>query len=103
MLFVLLTIISGVVEMTTMGDDDVSRIEALMTKPQIEETSGILGTVVGVVGFAWGYLENLWGILWFDYAFFQGQWIIVKYIIFMPISAAMIIAIIFGLKGNSTS
>ena len=39
---------------------------------------------------AWEYIKVLWGILWFDYSFFYGQWIIFRYAVFMPISVGLV-------------
>jgi len=42
---------------------------------------------------AWDYIKVLWGILWFDYSFFYGNWLIFRYSIFIPISVGLIVAL----------
>lgn len=97
-MFGVFTIISGVIEATTLGEDEVGLFKTLMTPPVIDSTHP-LGVVFSVMSVAWDYLKNLFDILWFNYAFFQGQWLIIKYIFFLPISVAIIISLIFVLRG----
>ena len=98
MLFGIFTVISGIIEMNTMGSDDISILQSLM-QPQIPEFTNPLGAVFAVVNVAWDYLQVLWDVLWFDYAFFQGQWLYVKYLVFWPISVALVISLVFVLRG----
>jgi len=39
-----------------------------------------------------GWIINFFGILLFDYSFFHGDWVIVRYAIFMPIGIALIVS-----------
>lgn len=38
------------------------------------------------------WLKNFWGILTFDYSFFYGGWLIIKYALFWPISLGLIVS-----------
>lgn len=67
-LFVILTMLSGIIESSTIGADEISRMKTLL-QPEL----------------SWGYVENIYGILTFDYSFFQGEWQIVRYALFIPI------------------
>lgn len=98
-IFVVLTVMSGICEYTVFGDDDTSLLQRLMTTPDISETTSIVGAVFGYIGFGWDYLQTLWDVLWFDYSFFQGQWLLVKYILFYPVSIAFVISIILAIRG----
>jgi len=40
------------------------------------------------------YLDTLWGIMWFDYAFFYGSWNIIRFGIFVPITVGLMVALI---------
>jgi len=92
------TVISGIIEMNTLGEAEVGVFQALM-QPEIPEFTNPIGAVFAFVNVAWDYLQNLWSVLWFDYAFFQGQWLYVKYIIFLPISISLVISLVFILRG----
>ena len=75
MAFVLMTIVASICELTApLSATAVSRIDVLMN-PGLTNVTGWLG--------------NLWGMLWFDYPFFSGTWLLAKYIFFMPISVGI--------------
>lgn len=98
MLFGMLQLISGVIEMTTLGEGEVSTLQALMTAPVVD-LSNPISALTSVMSVGWDYLGNLWDVFWFNYSFFQGQWLLVKYIVFIPISIAMIISLVMMLRG----
>jgi len=73
--FVLLTLLNGILEGVYLGEGTVTRLQTLMSLP---------------TSLAW--FSNLWGVLWFDYSFFHGGWIILKYALFWPISLGLLIS-----------
>jgi hypothetical protein len=78
-LFVVCTLWCGVCEGSYLAGTNVaSRLQYFMTWPG---WTGLLGWVV-----------NFFGILLFDYSFFHGDWLIVKYALFMPLGVAMIVS-----------
>jgi len=101
-LFILLSIISGIVEMTYIGEAEASRIQLLLQPELPESTIPIIGTAVAWVNLAWDWLKNLWHMFWFDYAFFTGGYIIIRYF-FIAISVGIIFSIILALRGTSNS
>lgn len=101
MLWVILTFVSGVCEMEYVGTSEISRLQVLMTAPTFTETASVLGVVTSFVDFAWDWFVNLFGILTWDFAFFQGQWQIVKYIMFIPVSIGLIAAIVAMIRGTN--
>lgn len=95
-LYVALAIISGMVEMTTpLGVDEVSRIKVLMS-PTAPAYTDPLGAIFAYITFTWDYIANLWGIFWFDYAFFSGGWVYVRYLLFIPVSIGVIVSLVIA-------
>ena len=49
------------------------------------------------------WFGNLWDILWFNYSFFDGPWVIVKYVLFWPVSIGLVVSfgatMLVGLAG----
>jgi len=100
-LYVVGTMLSGIMEQTYFGGTEAARLTVLMTEPSFSSSFGFLGTTVMLVDFAWEWLVNLWSMLWWDYAFFQGQWLILKYAIFIPISIKIITGVVAMMRGTS--
>lgn len=80
-LFALLTLISGLIEGTYIGPNEVSTLQTFV-RPPLTDPSAM-----------WTWLTvTLWDVLWFDYAFFYGGWSIFKYALFWPISAGIVVS-----------
>lgn len=77
--FVLMTIISNILE--GIWGTEVTRLQ-LLINPSFWPPGAV-----------WAYIENLWGLLWFDYSFFYGSWTIFRYAIFIPISVGLVAAL----------
>jgi hypothetical protein len=77
MLFMLMSLVSGIIELQYLGgsQDSEAIMERLFSSPAL----------------SWDILFALWDALWFNYAFFTGAWQIVRWVLFMPISAAIAI------------
>jgi len=76
-LFVILTLFSGLLEGAYLGAGEVSKLRVLMS-PDFPPS------------LAW--FSNVWGVLWFDYAFFHGSWVIFRYAIFWPITIGLLVS-----------
>ena len=77
-LFILLSLISGVIEMQYLsaGTDQEAIFERLFASPSL----------------SWDTISAFWDCLWFDYAFFNGAWQIVRWIFFLPVGAGVAIS-----------
>ncbi len=103
-LYVGMLLLEGMVEMSSpLGASEITRL----TKIMAPFTPGY--TDVGGSGFSWfsfdfSYIENLWQIFWFDFPYFKGGWIYVRYIFFIPISigviVTLVIAVVRGVGGR---
>lgn len=80
-LFIMFTLISGLIEGAYLGPNEVTTLQNFVRPPLTEP------------GKMWTWLtEHVWDVLWFDYAFFSGGWVIFKYAIFWPISAGILVS-----------
>lgn len=50
----------------------------------------------------WNYLTNLVGIITFDYAYFTGSWVIVRYLL-TCIGIGIIISLLISIRGGSST
>ena len=74
MLFAVLTVISGILEGTYLGTEETSLMRDAMSPP--------LTNIFAMPGWL---LRTVPRVIFFDYAFFHGEWRIFKYIFFWPI------------------
>lgn len=99
--FVLLTLISGVIESTFFSSTDAGIFWGLMN-PQVPEITNPVTAAFAVFSVAWSYIWSILRILAFDYAFYQGGFVIFR-VIFCCLSIGMILSLILSLRGGSTS
>jgi len=97
-----MALISGVMEMVYLGSTEQSRLWALL-HPQFVEFNNPLTFIVGFFNTAWSWLGNLFAVLSFDYAYFQDEWAIVRWMIFFPISAGIVWGVVSMLRGSSSA
>ncbi len=97
--FVAITYISGVVELQTLGADKVAVIQGLMS-PSIPEYNNPVGAVFTWVNIGWSYLQLFFYVLWFGFpTLFTGTWGMLQFLVFFPISIAIIFSIIIVMRG----
>ena len=103
MLFVLGAIFSGIVEMQYLGGGETAVINRLL-HPDMPSFSNPLGVVTGFISVVWGYIQALWEIFTWDFAMFQGEWALVRWGLFLCLSAGMVLSLVLVmLKGASSS
>lgn len=93
-LFIVLTILSGIVEGTYLGGTETTRLEKLF-QPDFPAVSNFVEGVAAFLQVSWEYIANLWCIFWFQYAFFVGAWVIVQFL-FMCVPAGIIATVILN-------
>ena len=98
----ILSVLSGIGEMVVFGDAETARLTTLITAPTFTENLGIWGTISSFVDFSWTWFANLFGMLTFSYSMFEGQWQIVRYILFLPIGIGVMSAIVAMIRGTSS-
>jgi len=99
MAFVIFSLLAGVIEQEYLGSNKVGLLQQLMTAPEVTTINNPLTVVFTFVKVLWNIVKVLWAAFWWDYAFFQGYWVIFKYAIFWPISIALILALVMAVRG----
>ena len=103
-LFIVLSLISGVIEGVYLGgaEDTQTVLESLFS-PATPSTTTLLGIDVTALAATWNWFTALFGLLFFDYAFFDGEWQIIRWIIFIPVGLATVISIVLALVRGVSS
>ncbi len=113
MLFMVLSLIAGVSEMTYLsagvnqatpltGSNVTSRIDKLLFEDiEWQEVKGLVAVGIVLVKNAPSWFENLWNMIWFNYAMFQGSWQIVRWILFVPIGVGIVWMVLSWARGTS--
>ena len=96
MLFAIGATISGVLEMNYAGASSPAWNDLVATWGEV--TSSPLG-IFTVPALAWEAIVAIWNIFTWNYAFFDGPFAMFRYVVLMPLSAAM--ALTFVLTGLS--
>lgn len=99
-LFVVLHLITGVMEMSYMGAREVSRLQVLM-QPGVIFSNWLPWAIVTAAA---TYIANFFNMLMFNYpTIFQGPYLIVKYALFIPISLGILVTLVLGVIGTVRS
>lgn len=101
MVFIVCSILSGVLEMSYLGNHETSTLWKAMSAFDIVDSSNPLSIASGVVVGMWNLIKAAFQILLWDYAFFTGYWLVVKYL-FMTISLGIVVALFLSLRGTSS-
>lgn len=59
-------------------------------------------SILDLPGLVWGLIVLVWNMFWFDYAFFQGGWIIMRYL-FWSVSIGLIWSMVLAVRGVSSA
>lgn len=97
--FVAFSLLCGIGEMTTFGEGEVTRLQVLVTAPNFTEVENVFEGITVLAAFTWDWVANFISMLLWDYSFFQGQWAMVKYLIYFPVSIGIIWGLVSALRG----
>jgi len=110
MLWVLLAMLGGVCEMaqfsvgsgaTGTSANVTSHIQQLMTGWDFSEASDPIGWVSTFIGATGNFVTTFWDMLWFNYPFFQNEWGIIRWILFLPLGIGFLWVLWNSARGNS--
>lgn len=101
-LFIIGTLISGVMEMSYIGTTQTGILYHLMNDFRGINLSNPITGAWTLISVGWSYIQNLWNVLWFNYAFFVGTASIIRIALFIPISVGFVVTLIITfIKGGS--
>ncbi len=98
--FVLMTIVSGILEFTYLGVSEQGTIQNLLVSITRLNWSNVLLFPFSAFAALIYVIRILIAALLWDYSFFTDAWQIVRYAVFMPISIGFIVALFIELRGN---
>ena len=100
-LFIGGSIISGIVEMQYLSGstDEAGVFTNLMTAPVLGDNVNLFTIIGAVIKITVGWVGAIWDMLWWDYAFFTGGWVIFKWVLLFPLSIGLITTIVMAIRG----
>lgn len=101
MIYVVLTVVSGISEGTYFGGTGVATIWSAMTGFQAIDVTNPLTAVGGILIQVWQIMVGIFEMLTWKFSFFVGVWAIFRYIL-CAISLGIIISLILALRGVSS-
>jgi hypothetical protein len=81
--------ISYIIELKTLGDSDLTLWGQLLS-PQIAASTDPISGAAAFVNATWSWIQALFGILTWNFAFFTGWLEIVRYLVFIPLSVGVV-------------
>ncbi len=103
MLDTILVILGGIVEQTYYGTTETSRLGQLIFAPQFSQSVAWYQQVGDFAAYTWSYVQNFIGMLTFDYPMLNdGNWLFLKYILFIPIGIGIVFMIVSLIRGVRT-
>jgi hypothetical protein len=100
-LFIGGALLSGILELQYLGGEaDTSLVLGNVMSPPILDNA--LTAVVEIVIYIKDLFLAILNALWWNYAFFSGDWQIIKWLICMPISFGIVWSIIMAIRGTSS-
>ena len=101
-LWIICTVISLFLEAQQYGSSEVATLYTLLT-PDIPSFWNPIGAAIAYITVAWDYISVFWSMFWWDYSFFTGGWELVRFILFIPLSAGIIVSLVFAtIRGVSS-
>lgn len=87
-IFVCGTILGVILEQGMLEEGHQSNLQALLVWQQIgsEESWGVFQTL----GFVREYFAAIWSVLIWNFAFFDGNWVYLKWILWIPLAAMFV-------------
>jgi len=96
--WIIAALLGGLYEMEYLGSVEQSTLNQVLFYEIVTTESG-MGWVVELAAGAAGYLEALWQLATFQFAFVSGELEIVRWIVFAPLTAYLVYALIMTVVG----
>lgn len=101
LLFILGTFISVTLEGQFIGADTTSVFYDIMN-PDFMEYTNPLTAIGGFFIYVLAWVKGIWAVLWWDYSFFTGSWVVLRYVGW-AISTAFVIGLVMAIRGVGSS
>ena len=94
-------IISATIEGAYIGTDSTNVFYQAMN-PSFGSFTNPLTAVGGFFIMAWVYVQAIWAIFWWDYAFLEGSWEILRYFGW-AVSISMVVSLVLAVRGTGSA
>ncbi len=101
MLYLLGAVISGTLELEYVGAGTTGTLFDLI-QPDFASITNPLTAIAGFFIMLWGWIQALWKVFWWDYAFFTGNWEILKYFGWC-VSIGIVVSLVLAVRGTGSS
>lgn len=95
-LFLMGSLLSGVIEQQYLGSSQVGVLHGLIAGYQQANFSNPIIGIASIFSIVWNSLKAIWQMFWWNYAFFDGYWVIFKYLGWC-ISLGVVITLVLSL------
>lgn len=100
-LFIVLSLISGIIELAYLGGSEShSNVFSTLFTAEIDTSTSIWGTIWSSLILTKDIILAIWSALWFDYAFFEGQYQIIRWALLLPVSVGLIFSVLLAARGT---
>lgn len=103
MIYVIGTLVCGVIEMTYLTQGATDTMFGLMTNIKGISFSNPLTALTDLLLDLWYITQLIFSIIIWDFSFFEGEYAIIKYVIFLPLSVSFFVSFILAVRGTSSA
>jgi len=102
MLYVMLTVVSGISEGTYFGGTGIATVWSAMHSFQTIEVTNVFTAIVDIIVNIKDLFIGLFEILTWKFSFFTGVWLIFRWL-FTAISVGIVVSLLLALRGTSSA
>lgn len=103
MLYVIGSLVCGVIEMTYFTQGATDTIFGLMTNIHGISFSNPLTALTDLLLDLWYITQLIFSIIIWDFSFFEGEYSIIKFAVFIPLSISFFVSFILAVRGTSSA
>jgi hypothetical protein len=103
MIYCIATLVCGIIEYSYFTQGSTDSLFSLMSSVQGISFSNPLTALFDILIGVWTITQIIFHILLWDFSFFAGDYAIIKYIIFWPLSIGFFISFLFAIRGTSSA
>jgi hypothetical protein len=103
MIYTIATIICGVIEYSYFSQGDTDSLFSLMNSVQGVSFSNPLTAVFDILVSVWTITQVIFNIILWNFSFFAGEYAIIKYVLFWPLSIGFFVSFLFAIRGTSSA
>jgi len=99
-IWILLALLGGIMEGAYLEHGEQGHLNTIMSSKVVESTT-IWGKIAGLFTDR-SFWDALGNIIIFNFAMFEGPWVILQWVFFLPLAVATLVTILLSLVGRIT-